>query len=178
MENNNNFKKLLKRTYDKSVNRINQNMIAKECDRKLICLQLFLLDVIRFNGQELGMPNVNNESVQALYYTVHNNVPRFRYEIIVPKKPPFRKPEFKQVLQGYCNQTALGYGVYGLNVMYGKVFAVFIDRVIYDGLLMTIDIIHIDNENAMNYCREAVKRDRKQLKNEERVSKLLKILSS
>ena len=169
---------IIKKSVDRAINRFVEHIITKDCIYTYNCLHKFLYDVIRQNNQELNLPVNSLGSIESKDYTVHQNTVRYRFEIIVPQRPHYDKATFKQILQGYCNQTALSYGVYGLNVKYNNVFSVFIDRLFYDGTTMTIDVIYIDNQNSFLYCKNAVTRDRKKLKNEKYIERLLKLLST
>lgn len=153
-------------------------MITKDCSYTYSCLQMFLYDVIRENNSVLNLPVQTAISLEAKGYTIHNNTVRYRFEVIAPNRPQYANATLKQILQGFCNQATVSYGVYGLAPKYGNVFSVFIDRLFYSGSVLVFDVIFINNQNAFIYCKNAVNRDRKLLKNEKAVSRLLTILSS
>ena len=165
------------RAGDGAITRLSNRIITKDCNRINPSLHMFLLDVIRRNNNELCLPINNPSSLENRGYTIHNNAVRYRFELIAPKKPPYNKLDFKNILQGYCNQTAAGFGVYGLNISYNGVCSVFVDSIFWDNSVMTIDLIYIDNDNALKCYKEALIRDKTMMKNEPAVRKLLKLLS-
>ena len=170
----NSVKSLGKRTFNNFANR----MITKNCDYIYSNLQMFLYDVIQANNSVLNLPVQAPSSVEPKGYSIFKDTVRYRFEIIAPNRPQYDNTTLKQILQGYCNQSAVSYGAYGLVPKYGNVCSIFIDRLVCGGSVLTIDIVYIDNQNAYIYCKNAVQRDRKLLKNEKAVGRLLTILSS
>lgn len=175
---NNLLKSSIKSIGTRAINNFANRAITKDCNYVYSCLQIFLSDVIRENNAVLNLPVQTEISLEAKGYTIQNNTVRYRFEVIAPNKPKYDNATLKQILQGFCNQASVSYGVCGLVPTYGKVCSVFIDRLFYGGSVLTFDVIYINNQNAFIYCRKAVQRDRKLLKNEKAVGRLLTLLSS
>ncbi len=141
-------------------------------------LQCFLYDVVRINSSELQLSALHLNSIEYKgFRTVKEDTLVYRYEILIPDRPKFDIGTYKQILQGYCNQNALSYGAYGLNVYYKNIFAVFIEKIFFQGATLTIDVVYIDNAKSFNYCKHTVAQDTKKLKNKKAVNKLLLLLS-
>lgn len=153
---------------------------ALEQTKNYVCprLHCFLHDVVRINSSELQLsaPHLNSIKYSGCR-TVKDSVLVYRYEILVPDRPKYDIDTYKQILQGYCNQNALSYGIYGLNVYYNNIFSVFIEKIFFQGVTLTIDIVYIDSLKNFNYCKHIVEHDIKKLKNKRAVNKLLLLLS-
>lgn len=142
-------------------------------------LQVFLSKIFRVNYSSLNIPVEDYSSLapKGFAYSVQNECVIYNYDIICTNRLGFDVITLKQVLNGLIGQEIFSRGLSGLQPCYQNVISVFIDRIIYDGKTLQLEVLYINSPKSLEYYYKALERDKKQLKNEKAVNRLLKLLS-
>lgn len=172
---------VLKTTLKRVSKNISYRMATKNSKYIYNCLQVFLCDVIKRNNETLKLSVSDVSSLTPKGYTVscRNNCVFYRFEIVTPpRRLEYDCDTYKSILNGFIGKELYCYGIQGLEPSFQNTPSVFIDRLFYNSNTLTIDILFIDNQTSYLYFQKAVERDRKLLKNEEVVKRLLRLLSN
>ncbi len=160
---------------------LSERIATKNSNYIYCCLQVFLCDVIKRNNETLKLSVSDVSSLIPKGYTISckNNCVFYRFEIVTPpRRLDYDCNTYKSILNGFIGKELYCYGIQGLKPSFQNTPSVFIDRLFYNSNTLTIDILFIDNQSSYLYFQKAVERDRKLLKNEEAVKRLLMLLKN
>ena len=170
----------LETTVKRKIEKISTDMQTRNCKYIYNCIHLFLFDVLRAKNDLLKLPVDDMSDLVSKGYLINTRkeCTFYRFEITTPpRKLEFDCATYKSVLNAFIARELYQYGIQGITGYYNNVPSLFIDRLSHSSRTLTIDVLYIDNPKAYKYYQEALERDKRDLKNEEAIKRLLKILS-
>lgn len=170
----------MKTTVKRKIEKISTDMQTRNCKYIYNCIHLFLFDVLRTKNElfKLSVDDMSDLVSKGYSINTRKECTFYRFEVTTPPcKLEFDCATYKSMLNAFIARELYQYGIQGLTGGYNNSPSIFIDRLTHSSRTLAIDVLYIDNSKAYKYYQEALERDKRDLKNEDAIKRLLKILS-
>lgn len=139
--------------------RVKMRVLATNAPYNAGKIRNFLCEALNFYGEFIKLPVRDISTIPYVGYQIRKNTVIYRYCITCPEEPE-NMDNIKNILNSYIWSALHEYGINGLQAVYKGCPTLYVDRVFYQNHIFSFDIVYVCYDDALQYCKSALERDK------------------